>query len=195
MLSIAISTAFAQMAYNQGVNLFAYDDYLMLKGAEYVAKYNLGYDVQYTTYSNSDVTQTVIPCSSGNECVLTQGGSRAPAPSRAQAPATEAQWRHLQRRHKNSLRCALARPSPRGEAASPGPRQPPLPCFARGGADQYKSAHLPPSQAAALGAQPTTRARGYWANGSYPGRSAGGREKYYTFGLSQAATSTVTVIE
>ncbi|KAK7051270.1 hypothetical protein VNI00_004770 [Paramarasmius palmivorus] len=53
MLSIAISTAFAQMAYNQGVNLFAYDDYLMLKGAEYAAKYNLGYDVQYTTYSNT----------------------------------------------------------------------------------------------------------------------------------------------
>lgn len=28
--------------------------------AEYVAKYNLGYDVPYTTYTNSDVTQTVI---------------------------------------------------------------------------------------------------------------------------------------
>lgn len=32
--------------------------------AEYVAKYNLGYDVPYTTYTNSDVTQTVISSSS-----------------------------------------------------------------------------------------------------------------------------------
>jgi len=28
-----------------------------LKGAEYVARYNLGHDVPYTPYSNSDVTQ------------------------------------------------------------------------------------------------------------------------------------------
>lgn len=28
--------------------------------AEYVAKYNLGYDVPFTTYTNSDGTQTVI---------------------------------------------------------------------------------------------------------------------------------------
>ncbi|KAK7051269.1 hypothetical protein VNI00_004769 [Paramarasmius palmivorus] len=60
MLDIALVGTFAQMAYNQGINLFAYDDYRILKGAEYAAKYNLGNDVQYTTYTNSDVTQTVI---------------------------------------------------------------------------------------------------------------------------------------
>jgi hypothetical protein len=60
MLDIALIGTFAQMAYNQGINLFAYDDYRILKGAEYAAKYNLGNDVQYTTYTNSDVTQTVI---------------------------------------------------------------------------------------------------------------------------------------
>jgi hypothetical protein len=32
--------------------------------AEYVAKYNLGYDVPYTNYTNSDVSQPVIKNSS-----------------------------------------------------------------------------------------------------------------------------------
>lgn len=30
------------------------------QGIEYIAKYNLGYDVPYTPYRNSDVTQAVI---------------------------------------------------------------------------------------------------------------------------------------
>lgn len=60
MLDIGLVGAFAQMAYNQGIDLFAYLDNRILKGAEYAAKYNLGNDVQYTTYVNSDVTQDVI---------------------------------------------------------------------------------------------------------------------------------------
>ena len=60
MLDIALLGVIAQTAYNQGVNLYAYEDYRILNGAEYAAKYNLGNDVQYTTYTNSDVTQTVI---------------------------------------------------------------------------------------------------------------------------------------
>ncbi|KAI0741958.1 putative GPI anchored protein [Daedaleopsis nitida] len=64
MLDIALLGVIAQTAYNQGVNLFTYDDSRILKGAEYAAKYNLGNDVQYTTYVNSDVTQTVISNSS-----------------------------------------------------------------------------------------------------------------------------------
>ncbi|KAJ5657636.1 uncharacterized protein N7484_001285 [Penicillium longicatenatum] len=64
MLDFALLGPIAQMAYNQGDDLFAYLDNLILAGAEYVAKYNLGYDVPYTTYTNSDVTQTVISNSS-----------------------------------------------------------------------------------------------------------------------------------
>ena len=60
MLDIALLGVIAQTAYNQGVNLYAYEDYRILKGAEYAAKYNLDNYVQYTTYVNSDVTQTVI---------------------------------------------------------------------------------------------------------------------------------------
>ncbi|PUU84280.1 chondroitin AC/alginate lyase [Tuber borchii] len=60
MLVIGLLGTFAQMAKNQGIGLFQYLDNRILKGAEYVAKFNLGYDVPYTTYVNSDVTQGVI---------------------------------------------------------------------------------------------------------------------------------------
>lgn len=60
MLDVALLGVLAQTAYNQGVNLFTYQNSRILAGAEYAAKYNLGNDVQYTTYVNSDVTQTVI---------------------------------------------------------------------------------------------------------------------------------------
>jgi len=60
MLVAGLLGIFAQMASSQGINLFLYLDNRILKGAEYVAKFNLGYDVPYTTYVNRDVTQTVI---------------------------------------------------------------------------------------------------------------------------------------
>ena len=60
LLDFALVGAFAQMAYNQGDDLFAYEDSRLLSGVEYAAKYNAGFDVPYTTYTNSDVTQTVI---------------------------------------------------------------------------------------------------------------------------------------
>ena len=41
------------MAYNQGDDLFAFDDNLILAGAEYVAKYNLGFNVSFTPYRNN----------------------------------------------------------------------------------------------------------------------------------------------
>jgi hypothetical protein len=39
------------MAWNQGIDLYGYDDNRFLKGAEYVAKWNLGQDVPYTAYT------------------------------------------------------------------------------------------------------------------------------------------------
>lgn len=59
-LDFSLVGAFAQMAYNQGVDLFEYDDNLILAGSEYCSKYNIGEDVPYTTYTNSDETQDVI---------------------------------------------------------------------------------------------------------------------------------------
>jgi hypothetical protein len=60
LLDIALLGAFCQMAWNQGDDLFGYDDNRLLQGAEYAARYNLGQDVPYTPYSNSDVTQPQV---------------------------------------------------------------------------------------------------------------------------------------
>lgn len=59
-LVIGLLGTICQMAWNQGEDLFGYEDNRVLRGAEYVARYNLGNDVPYTTYHNSDVTQTNI---------------------------------------------------------------------------------------------------------------------------------------
>lgn len=60
MLDIALLGTFCQMAWNQGDDLFGYDRNRFLLGAEYAARYNLGHDVPYTAYTNSDVTQMTI---------------------------------------------------------------------------------------------------------------------------------------
>jgi hypothetical protein len=43
--------ALCEMAWNQGEDLYGYDGARFYKAAQYVAKYNLGQDVPYTTYS------------------------------------------------------------------------------------------------------------------------------------------------
>jgi len=60
MLDLGLVGAICQMAWNQGDDLFGYENNLLLKGIEYAAKYNLGKDVPYTPYTNSDVTQNAI---------------------------------------------------------------------------------------------------------------------------------------
>lgn len=51
MLGVALMGAFCEMAWNQGFDLYGYDDNRFLKGAEYVAKYNLGHDVPFTAFT------------------------------------------------------------------------------------------------------------------------------------------------
>lgn len=59
-----------QMAWNQGLDLYSYDNNRFLAGAEYVAKYNLGYDVPFEQYSwgtgqnGTYSTQTVVSSAS-----------------------------------------------------------------------------------------------------------------------------------
>ncbi|MFI6931039.1 alginate lyase family protein [Streptomyces sp. NPDC050287] len=43
--------AICEMAWNQGDDLYSYDGRRFMKGAQYVAKYNLGDDVPFTTYT------------------------------------------------------------------------------------------------------------------------------------------------
>jgi alginate lyase len=59
-LNVSLLGVLCQMAWSQHDDLFGYDDNRVLKGVEYIAKYNLGNDVPYSTYANSDVTQSVI---------------------------------------------------------------------------------------------------------------------------------------
>ncbi len=60
LLDLALAGAFCQMAWSQGDDLFGYHDDRLLRGVEYVARYNLGETLPYTPYHNSDVTQAVI---------------------------------------------------------------------------------------------------------------------------------------
>lgn len=61
VLGVALAGSFAEMAWNQGDDLYGYDNNRLLKGFEYIAKYNLGYDVPYTTYTNCiGIVQTII---------------------------------------------------------------------------------------------------------------------------------------
>jgi hypothetical protein len=46
-LGLALLAASCEIAWNQGIDLYAFDDYRLLKGFEYSAKYNLGGDVPF----------------------------------------------------------------------------------------------------------------------------------------------------
>jgi hypothetical protein len=60
MLGIGFAGSICLIAQHQGDDLFAAYDSRLLAAARYVARYNMGIDVPYTPYSNSDVTQPVI---------------------------------------------------------------------------------------------------------------------------------------
>ena len=51
MMGVGLMATFMETAWNQGIDLYAADDNAFAKACEYVAKYNLGNDVPYTTYS------------------------------------------------------------------------------------------------------------------------------------------------
>ncbi|MEV1067350.1 alginate lyase family protein [Streptomyces sp. NPDC050263] len=48
LLGVGLMGTFCEMAWNQGIDLYGYDDNRFLKGAQYVAKWSLGGDVAYT---------------------------------------------------------------------------------------------------------------------------------------------------
>jgi hypothetical protein len=72
MLDVAHVGVFCQIAWNQGVDLFGYENNRVLQMCEYVAKYNLGYNVNYTTYSWYDGTN----CSTLNSQTTISSSSR-----------------------------------------------------------------------------------------------------------------------
>lgn len=64
-LNVSLQGAICQIAFNQGDDLFAWENNKVLAMCEYFADYNLGNTVPYTTYNNCDnVNQTVISSTS-----------------------------------------------------------------------------------------------------------------------------------
>ncbi|KAJ5392883.1 hypothetical protein N7465_011857 [Penicillium sp. CMV-2018d] len=63
-LDIQLLGAIGQQAWNQGEDLFAYNDSRILRGAEYFARYNLGNDVPFVDYTNGIVSHTEISSAS-----------------------------------------------------------------------------------------------------------------------------------
>ncbi|MER5220892.1 alginate lyase family protein [Streptomyces flaveus] len=51
MMGMGQMGAFCEMAWNQGEDLYGYDSNRFMKAAQYVAKYNLGENVPFTTYT------------------------------------------------------------------------------------------------------------------------------------------------
>ncbi|KAJ5980411.1 hypothetical protein N7481_007709 [Penicillium waksmanii] len=66
-LDMALLGIIAQQAYNQGDDLFSTYSNEILNAAEYVGKYNVGYDVPYTMYESYEGNQTIISNSSRGE--------------------------------------------------------------------------------------------------------------------------------
>ncbi|MDX2680789.1 alginate lyase family protein [Streptomyces sp. NY05-11A] len=54
LLGVGLMGTFCEMAWNQGIDLYGYDDNRFLKGAQYVAKWSLGGNVPYTPYAQLD---------------------------------------------------------------------------------------------------------------------------------------------
>lgn len=51
LLSVGLLGTICEMAWNQGIDLYGYDDNRVLKGVEYAAKWNLGHDVPFTSWT------------------------------------------------------------------------------------------------------------------------------------------------
>ncbi|MDW5330266.1 alginate lyase family protein [Plantactinospora sp. KLBMP9567] len=65
IMGMGLMGAICEMAWNQGDDLYSYDGRRFMKAAQYVARYNLGMTVPYTTYANCEgVTQRVISSAS-----------------------------------------------------------------------------------------------------------------------------------
>jgi autotransporter-associated beta strand protein len=63
ILGVGLLATFCQVAWNQGVDMFSYDNNRLLAGAEYVAQYAIGQDVPYAFFDNCDDVNQYWPAS------------------------------------------------------------------------------------------------------------------------------------
>lgn len=66
-LGVGLLSYAAQAAWNQGVDLFSFDNDRLLAGAEYVAQYNTNNSVPFTTFNNCDNVQQYWVSTSGHD--------------------------------------------------------------------------------------------------------------------------------
>ncbi|MEU6194967.1 alginate lyase family protein [Streptomyces sp. NPDC047061] len=71
LLGVGLMGTFCEMAWNQGIDLYGYDDSRFLKGAQYVAKWNLGGQVPFTA---STRRKGAVGGWSGSETVTAAAG-------------------------------------------------------------------------------------------------------------------------
>lgn len=64
-LGVGLLGSFCQIAWNQGMDLFGYDNNRLLAGVEYVARYALWEDVPYSIYNNCDNVNQYWPARAG----------------------------------------------------------------------------------------------------------------------------------
>ncbi|MDQ0633880.1 hypothetical protein QFZ40_001789 [Arthrobacter pascens] len=80
IMGIGLMGAFCEMAWNQGIDCYGQDNNRFLKAAEYVAKYNLGYDVPFTPYTwQSGPKSTTAPHAGWNTQTVPGAGGRGQA--------------------------------------------------------------------------------------------------------------------
>ena len=60
LMGVGLASDICEMAWNQGDNLYAYDNNRLLAGFEYVAKYNLGEDVPNIPYDNCEHANQLV---------------------------------------------------------------------------------------------------------------------------------------
>jgi hypothetical protein len=79
IMGIGLMGAFCEMAWSQGIDCYGQDDNRFLKAAEYVAKYNLGYDVPFTPYTWQSGPSTAASHADWQTQTVPGSGSRGQA--------------------------------------------------------------------------------------------------------------------
>ncbi|MGW3124178.1 alginate lyase family protein [Streptomyces sp. NPDC001107] len=105
LLGIGLMGTICEMAWNQGVDLYGAEDSKFRKACEYVARYNLGHEVPYTTYTWTNG----VHCVNTEEAVISEGGRGGGRPV----------WARVYNHYAN--RRGMAMPNTREMVARSGP--------------------------------------------------------------------------
>ncbi|WP_338120085.1 alginate lyase family protein [Streptomyces sporangiiformans] len=114
MMGIGLMGTICEMAWNQGVDLYGADDSRFRKACEYVARYNLGYEVPYTPYT----WKNGVHCVETVQNTISEGGRGGGRPVWARV------YNHYVNRRRMAMpntREMMARSGPEGGGGHYGP--------------------------------------------------------------------------